>query len=155
MEPEEEGCAGVPISISMYSSTKDSMRSEYVSVPSRSPSTESTRSQVHVELNFCQNSACDSGYSELDICSVGDECKENLPGINENFSQFSIEAKVVEPTCFEMHFPYKIDKETQTMFLNNAPIFSSCADTVLEDLELCFNLDRLVEPSEEETYFEA
>ena len=222
MEEEEEGCEGVPISVSIYSGARDSMRSEYVSVPSRSPSAESSHYQVHVEHYSSQNevgdlpetklpeirtqkvkngviknrvpitcswpsiegqvsvntpsigstqtagsdiknsgysepysnkrlsTACDSGYSELDICSVGNEYKEILPGIEEKFSQFSIEAKCIEPIQFEE----KSEKETQTVFLDNEPIFPSCIGTVLDDLELCFHLDKLVEISDEEKYFQ-
>jgi len=214
-QEELEECEGVPISVSIYS-----MRSEYAIVPSRSPSTESAHSQIHVEPYSLQNETadlpkivttevptqmksnnvsknrvpitcswpsldrqvsvntpsigstqtnsysepynnkrlsanCDSGYSEMDICSVGNEGRECLPGMKEKLSKFSQSGICVQPPSFYENMSSKSYRETKPNISNDELIVSPCwAEPVLQDLQLCFNLDHIVEISDEEKYFQ-
>lgn len=210
----EEELGGMPISVSMYGGARDSMRSEYVAVASRSPSTDSSHSQVNIEYsgdseaedmpkiittkadelkipkgaakrkvaltcswpslagqvsvntpsigsahtegsepsnNKRLSTNCDSGYSELDICSVVQENKYGVPRVGENFKDFSMETKLPRPTSV---FLQKQQIRNQREISGSIMAFSSCVKPVLEDLELCFQLEKIVETTDEDRYLE-
>ena len=220
-KPDDDMLERLPVSLSMYGGVRDSMRSEYVAVASRSPSTTSTHSPVNVEqysgekdndnddipeiitaeidepnkmvagdmkyraaitcswpsiagqvsvhspsigstqtegsenitgINKRLSTNCDSGYSELDICSVGKEKRESQIVGEEKVQDFCKDVKCLKPTSFESIFLAKSYSSTSSDY-SHIPLASS-VKPVLEDLELCFNLEKIVETTDEDKYLQ-
>ena len=204
-----------PISFSMYGGVRDSMRSEYVAVASRSPSTDNSHSCLDAEQYFggaevddipeiirtdtddpkipgdakykniltCSwpsiagqvsvhspstgstqtegseptiitskrlSTNCDSGYSELDIRSVGRERKDC--STVEEEKEFSNDAKYLKPSSFESVFLPQIQRSIPRDYSDIS--LASSVKPVLHDLELCYNLEKIVETTEEDKYLE-
>ena len=216
-KPEEDVLERLPISLSMYGGVRDSMRSEYVAVASRSPSTDSSHSRVNAEQHSVDkdivdipeiitaeldepkimnsetksmtamtcswpslagqlsahspstgstqteggdtavtasnkrlSTNCDSGYSELDICSVGRERKD-CSTVGEE-KEFSKDVKWLKPSSFESVFLPQIHRSIPRDYSDIS--LASSVKPVLHDLELCYNLEKIVETTEEDKYLE-
>ena len=204
------------ISMSMYGEVRVSMRSEYVAVASRSPSTDNSHSCVDAEQYFggtevndipeiirtdtddpkipgdakykniltCSwpsiagqvsvhspstgstqtegseptiitnkrlSTNCDSGYSELDIRSVGRERKDCSTTVGEE-KEFSNDANYLKPSSFESVFLPQIQRSIPRDYSDIS--LASSVKPVLNDLELCYNLGKIVETTEEDKYLE-